>query len=274
MEASYTQTARDGSPLTGSWKSSAEAFPPRAILHFRMSLAPARSCLSLMVDRCNAPVRHVVMGADGHRSACWSVSVVVVLVEVDVVDGRVAVLLVAGTVEEVVGIVLELVVADVDVELDDVVLVEDVEEVEVEEDVLVGTVVLVDVDGDALLVVELLDEVVEDEVLVEGAEELEVEDVVLVEEDVLVGTVVLVDVDVELDEDELLVVELLDVDVVVVKSHPISLIRSRASDGSPRAVVYDGSISSSGEQSVSKWDTDEPDCSIDGAYIWTCPLAA
>ena len=33
-------------------------------------------------------------------------------------------------------------------------------------------------------------------------------------------------------------------------------------------------MSSFGVQSVSKWETDEPVCSIDGAYICTCPLAA
>jgi hypothetical protein len=113
---------------------------------------------------------------------------------------------------------------------------------------------------------------------------LELVDVLLVVElDVLVLVVVdvLVD-DVVLDDVEVLVLDVLvlvlvlvlvDVELVVATSQPMSLIRSRASDGSLSAVVYDGSMSSFGVRAVSQWETDDPLTSVPGAYICTWPLA-
>jgi hypothetical protein len=198
--------------------------------------------------------------------------------DVDVVD---VLLVLDGAV--VVDVVLDdATVVDVVLGLDDVDAVDDV--------VLVGApvldvelVVLDDVVGgaedvvagavldvlDVLLLLEL------DDVLL-----LELVDVLLVVElDVLVLVVVdvLVD-DVVLDDVEVLVLDVLvlvlvDVELVVATSQPMSLIRSRASDGSLSAVVYDGSMSSFGVRAVSQWETDDPLTSVPGAYICTWPLA-
>lgn len=129
------------------------------------------------------------------------------------------------------GMVVEV---DVDVELD---VVDD--EVELEVDELVELDVDDEVEDDVDEDVELVDVlvVVDDDVLVvvEWVVDVEVEVEVLV----VLDLVVEVELDVLLDVVELdvLVDVLVDDVVVVAKSHPMSLIRSRASDGSVMSVV-------------------------------------
>jgi hypothetical protein len=140
-----------------------------------------------------------------------------------------------------------------------------------------GTVVVVDVDVD-VLVVELDVELEVDE-LVLVVDDVDVDELVdeLVDvlDDVLVVVVTLVEVEVE-EEVDVLVDELVDDEVeddvvVVEKSQPMSVKRSRASDGSVRTVVKNGSIISFGLRAVSQCDTDEPPASDGGAYIRTWP---
>ena len=160
-----------------------------------------------------------------------------------------------------------------------VVVVLEVDVLDVDEDVELLLDDEVELDVDELV---LVDDVVDDEVLDVVDEDVLDDDVlVVVVEDVLVVVEPVVDVELDVEDDvdelevlvlelvELLVLELVELVVVVAKSHPMSVMRSRASDGSVMSVVYDGSMSSFGVHAVSQCDTDEPFASVVGAYICT-----
>ena len=152
-----------------------------------------------------------------------------------------------------------------------VVVVEDDVEVLVVEDEVeldVDELVELDVDDDVEVLVVVVDDVL---VVVELEVEVDVDVEVLVVLDLVVD--VELDVELEVVELDVLVLELVDVVVVVAKSQPMSVIRSRASDGSVMSVVYDGSMSSFGVSAVSQCETDEPLTRVVGAYICTWPLA-
>src|SRR5512134_2007468 len=140
------QTASTASPVTGSRMFPAVPCPPRAIFHLSRlfdALAPARRT---SVERCDALVRQDASGAVAQSEACWSGSVVdVVLVEVEVgATGCVVLATGADVVVAVLDVVLVgwAVVLDVD---DDVVVVVDAAVVDVGEggDVVVEVLVLV-----------------------------------------------------------------------------------------------------------------------------------
>jgi hypothetical protein len=150
-----------------------------------------------------------------------------------------------------------------------------VEVVLLDVDVLVlEELVLLDVD-ELVLVDELVEVLVE---LVDDVDVLVVCDVLVeVVDEVLVLVVLLVEVDVDDEVDvlevDVLVLVVVDVVVLVAKSQPMSVIRSRASEGSWSALVYEGSMTSLGVRSVSQWETEDPFTRVVGAYICTWPLA-